>query len=68
MSLNTFAKAMDAVVAGNDLEVVKREGMKLIIAELGAGVPAYLPWLETFLDRLDELAPKREPKIPSAPL
>lgn len=68
MSLPAFAKAMDAIVAGTDLETIKRDGMKLIVAELGAGVPAYLPWLERFASRIEELSPRREHKISSAPL
>jgi len=68
VSLNSFAKAMDVIVTGEDLETVKRDGMKLIVEELGAGVPGYLPWLEKFANRLEELTPKRQPKTPSAPL
>lgn len=62
MSLPDFAKAMDRILTGNDLDTVKREGMKLITTELGAGVPGYIPYLERFAKRLEELAPKRGPK------
>lgn len=68
MSLPDFTKAMDAVLKGTDFETVKAAGIELICAELGKGVPGYLPVLERFGDRLDELAPKREATVPGEAL
>lgn len=53
MTCIEFNKRMELICRQRDLSAVKRDGMKLIIAELGAGVPGYLPALESFLKRLE---------------
>ncbi len=53
MTVATFAKRMEAICRLKDTNTVKKEGMKLIMVELGDGVPAYLETLELFLDRLN---------------
>jgi hypothetical protein len=59
MTPREFEKRMDAILAGADLTAVKRDGMALIISELGLGMPAYMPALERFAVRLERDAPRQ---------
>lgn len=52
MTCETFAKRMEIICRAKDDRAVKRDGLRLIMVELGNGVPGYLPALELWLRRL----------------
>lgn len=53
MTVQSFAKRMEAICRLKDTETVKKEGLRLIMVELGYGVPGYLGSLELYMRRLE---------------
>ena len=59
MTVLSFAKRMEAICRIKDDETVKKEGLRLIMVELGDGVPGYLKSLEMYMQRLHASPPTR---------
>jgi hypothetical protein len=64
MSAIEFNRRMSDLCKDRDDSSVLRKGMRMIVAELGAGAPQYLEGLEAFLKRIgptDSISlPKRD--------
>lgn len=61
MTPSAFNLRMAEIIENKDVGAVKRDGLKLITEALGQNVPAFMPGLEIYLQRL-EAEPARNPK------